>query len=175
MRIIASGLITSWQIMGKNGNIVRLYFLGLQNHCGQWLQPWNQKHLLFGVKVMTNLDSILKSRDITDNKGLYSQSYGFSSTHVQLLDHKEDWALRNWCFWKVVLEKTLESPLDCKIKPANPKGNQCWIFIWRTDAKAGAPKLWPSDVKSWLIGKDSYDGKDWRQKEKGEEEYKMVR
>ena len=84
------------------------------------------------------------------------------------LDHKEGWAPKNWCFWTLVLEKTLESPLDCKeTKPVNPKGNQPWIFIGRTDAEAEVPILWPRDAKSWLIGKDPDAGKDWRQKEKG--------
>ena len=89
------------------------------------------------------------------------------------LDHKESWVPKNWCFWTVVLEKTLESPLECKeIKPVNPKGNQSWIFIRRTDAEAEAPKLWPPDAKNWLIGKDP--GKDWRQEEKGMTEDEMV-
>ena len=125
---------------------------------------------------MSNLDSIFKSRDIT-NKGPYSQSCGFSSIHVWMweLDHKENWAPKNWCFWTVVLEKTLESPLDSKeIKPVNPEGNQSWIFIGRTDAEAEAPLLWPPDVKSQLIGKDPDTGKDWGQEEKGETEYEMV-
>ena len=83
------------------------------------------------------------------------------------LDHKEGWVLKNRCFWTVVLEKTLESPLDCEeIKPVNPKRNQSWIFIGRTDAEAETPTLWPLDVKNWLIGKDSDSGKDWRQEEK---------
>ena len=106
---------------------------------------------------MTNLDSILKNRDIA-NKGLSSQSYGFSGSHVWMweLDHKESWAPKNLCLWTVVLEKTLESLLDCKeIKPVNPKGNQPWVFIERTDARAEAPVLWPPDAKSQLIGKDS--------------------
>ena len=97
------------------------------------------------------------------DKGLSSQSYGFSSSHVWMweLDHKESWAPKNWCFWTVVLEKTLESPLDCKeIQPAHPKGNQSWIFIGGTDAET--PILWPPDVKNWLIAKDSDAGKDWR-------------
>ena len=89
------------------------------------------------------------------------------------LDYKEGWALKNWCFWTVVLEKTLESPLDCKeIQPVHPKGNQSWIFIGRTDAEA--PILWPPDVKNWLIGKDAGAGKDWRQEEKGMTEDEMV-
>ena len=97
------------------------------------------------------------------NKGLYSQSYGFSSSPVWMweLDHKEGWALKNWCFWTVVLEKTLESPLDSKdIKPVNPKGNQPWIFTRSTDAEASI--FWPPDAKSWLI-KDLDAVKDWRQ------------
>ena len=82
-----------------------------------------------------------------------------------ILDHKESWAPKNWCFWTVVLEKTLESPMDCKeIKQVNPKGNQSWIFIGRTDAEAETPILWPPDAKNWFIGKDPDAGKDWRQK-----------
>ena len=91
------------------------------------------------------------------------------------LDYKESWALKNWCFWSVELEKTLESPLDCKeIQPVNPKGNQSWRFIWRTDVEAEAPILWPPDVKNWLIGKDPDAGKDLRQEEKGMTEDEMV-
>ena len=91
------------------------------------------------------------------------------------LDHKEGWAPKNWCFWNVVPEKTLESPLDSKeIKPVNPKGNQPWIFIGRTDVEAEAPVLWPSDLKSLLIGKDPDVGGDWEQEEKGETEDEMV-
>ena len=91
------------------------------------------------------------------------------------LDYKESWALKNRCFWTVVLEKTLESPLDCKeIQPVHPKGNQSWIFIGRIDAKAEAPILWPHDVKNWLIWKDPDAGKDWRQEEKGTTEDEMV-
>ena len=91
------------------------------------------------------------------------------------LNHEESWALKNWCFWTVVLENTLESPLDCKeIKPVNPKGNKFWIFIGRTDAEAEAPILWPPDVKNWLTGKDPDVGKDWRQEEKGPTEDEMV-
>ena len=123
--------------------------------------------LLFGRKSMTNLDSILKS------KGLSSQRYGFSSGHVWMweLDYKESWAQKNWCFWTVVLEKTLENPLDSKeIIPVHPKGNQSWIFIGRTDAEAETPVLWPPDVKNWLICKDPDAGKDWRQEKRTEDE-----
>ena len=115
---------------------------------------------------MTKLDSILKSRDIA-NKGLSNPSYGFSSSHVWMweLGHKEGWVPKNWCFWTMLLEKTLESPLDRKeIKPVNPKGYQLWIFTGRTDAEAEALILWPPDAKSWLFGKDPDAGKDWRQK-----------
>ena len=91
------------------------------------------------------------------------------------LDHKESWVLKNWCFWTVVLEKTLKSCLDCKkIKQLNPKGDQCWVFIVRADAGAEAPVLWPLDVKNWLFGKDPVAGKDWRQEEKGMTEDEMV-
>ena len=113
----------------------------------------------------------IKSRHHFADKGPYSESYGFSSSHIQMwqFDHKEGWAPKIWCFQTVVLEQTLESPLDCKeFKPVNPKGNQPlgW-FIGRTDAEAEPPILWLPDVKNWLIGKDSDAGKDWRQEEKG--------
>ena len=124
---------------------------------------------------MTNLDSVLKSRDHFANKGPYNQSYGFSSSHVRMweLDHKENWAPKNGCFQIVVLEKTLKSPLDWKkIKLINPKGNQPWIFIGRTDAEASI--LWPPDTKSQLIGKDSDAVKDWRQKKAAAREDEMV-
>ena len=104
------------------------------------------------------------------NKGPSSQSYGFSSGHVWMweLDYKESWVPKNWCFWTVVLDKTLESPLDCKkIQLVNPKGNQSWIFIGGTDAEAETPLLWPPDGKSSLIWKDPDAGKDWRWEEKG--------
>ena len=98
------------------------------------------------------------------------------SSHVWMweLDHKEGWAAKNWCFQTVVLEKTLECPLDSKIKPVNPKGNQLWVLSGRTDAKAEAPILWPPDAKSWFIGKDPDAGKDWGQEEKGATEDQMV-
>ena len=106
-----------------------------------------------------------------------SQSYGFSSGHVWMweLDCKESWAPKNWCFWTVVLEKTLESPLDCKeIQLVHPRGNQSWIFIGRTDAEAETPILWSPDAKRWLTGKDPDAGKDWRREEKGMTEDEMV-
>ena len=131
--------------------------------------------LLLGRKAMTNLDSILKSRDTLLCQQMVgfssSQGYGFSSSHVWMreLDYKESWAQKNWCFWTVVLEKTLESPLDCKeIEPVHPKWDQSWVFIGRT------PILWPPDAKSWLIWKDPDAGKDWGQEEKGTTEDEMV-
>ena len=117
--------------------------------------------LLLGRKAMTNLDSVLKIRDIA-KKGLY-KSYSFSSSYVWMweLEHKGSWVPKNWCFWTAVLEKTLESPLDCKkIKPVHSKGNQSWIFIGRTDAKVEAPILWPPDAKSQLIRKVPDDGEE---------------
>ena len=118
-----------------------------------------------------------KQRHYLANKGLSSQIYGFSSGHVWMwkLDHKESWGLENWCFWTVVLEKTPESPLDCKeIKPVNSKENQSWIFIGRTDAGAEAPILWQPDRNKWLIWKDPDAGKDWVQEEKGTTEDEMA-
>ena len=120
---------------------------------------------------------IKKQRNKFTKKGTSSQSYDFSSSHVQMweLDYKESWALKNWHFWTVVLEKTLESPLDFKeIQPVHPKGDQSWIFIGRTDAEAETPVLSPPDVKSQLIRKDPESGKDWRWKEKGTTEDEMV-
>ena len=129
-------------------------------------------------KAMTKLDSILKDRDITfANKGLSSQGYGFSSGHVWMweLDYKESWAPKNWWFWTVLLEKTLESPLGCKeIQPIYPKGNQSWIFIGRTDIETETPVLWLPDAKNWLIWKDPDSVKDWRWEEKGTTEDEMV-
>ena len=121
-----------------------------------------KRHLLLGRKVMTNLDSILKNR-LLCNKGPSSQGYGFSSSHVWMweLDYKESWAQKNWCFWTVVLAKTLKSSLDCKeIQPVHLKGDQSWVFIGRTDAEAETPILWAPDAKSWLIGKDPDAGRD---------------
>ena len=121
---------------------------------------------------------IKKQRHQVCQQMFVSQGYGFSSGHVWIweLDYKENWALMNWCFWTVVLEKTLESLLDCKeIQPVHPKGNQSWVFIGRTDVEAETSILWPPDAKGWLIGKDPDAGKDWGQEEKGTMEDQMVR
>ena len=118
---------------------------------------------------------IKKQRHHFADKGLSSQSYGFSGSHVCMweLDYKESWVPKNWCFWTVMLEKTLESPLHCKgMQPVHPKGNHSWIFIGRTDAEVLI--LWPPNGKNWLIGKDPDAGKDWRREEKGTTEDEMV-
>ena len=135
--------------------------------------------LLLGRKTMTNLDSILKSREITlpTNSIQPKLFFFFYSSHIWIwkLDYKESGELKNWCFLTVVLEMILESPLDCKeIQPVQPKGNQSWIFIGRTEAEAETPILWPPDVKKWLIWKDPDAGKDWRWEEKGMTEDELV-
>ena len=178
-KIMASGPITSLQIDGETVETVTDFsFLDSKitadGDCSHEIK--RILILLLGRKAMTNLDNIKKQRLDFADKGPSSQSYGFSSSHVWVweLDHKESWTPNNWCFWTVVLEKTLESPLDCKIKPVHPKVNQSWIFIGRTDAEAETPILWPSDVKKWLTGKDPDAGKDWRQEEKGTTVDEMV-
>ena len=178
-KIMASSSITSWQIDGETVETVADFIFGgtkitADGDCSHEIQ----RHSILGRKVMTNLDSILRSRDIYFfNKGLSSQGYGFSSGHVWMweLDYEESWAPKNWGFWTVVLEKTLESLLDCKgIKPVNPKGNQPWIFTGRTDSKGEAPIPGLPDAKSRLIRKDPDAEKDCRQGEKGMIEDEMV-
>ena len=119
---------------------------------------------------------IKKQRHYFANQGPSNQDYGFSSSHVCMweLDCKESWVPKNGCFWALVLEKTLQSPLDCKeSQPVHPKGDQFWVFIGRTDAEAETPILWAPDSKSWLIWKDPDAGKDWGQEEKGLTEHEM--
>ena len=121
-------------------------------------------HSFYHIYLLT-----MKQRHYFAKKGLSSQGYGFSSSHVWMweLDCEEGWAPKNWCFWTVVLEKTFESPLDCKeIQPVHSEGDQSWVFFGRNDAKAETPVLWPPHEKSWLIGKDSDSGRDWGQEEK---------
>ena len=149
---------------GNSGKSVRLYFLGSKITADGDCSHEIKRCFLLERKVMSNLDSLLK-RHYFANKGLSSQSYGFSSSHVWMwdLNYKEGWVPKNWCFWNVVLEKTLESPLDKKgIQLVHAKGNQSWISIGKTDAEAETPVLWPPHAKSWLIGKDPDAGKDWR-------------
>ena len=155
---------------------VRHYFLGSKitedGDCSHEIK----RHFLLERKAMSNLDNILKSRDITLPTRV-RQRYGFSSGHVRMweLDCEESWAPKNWCFWTVVLEKTLETHLDCKeIQLVHPKGNKSWVFIRRTDAEAETPILWPPEAKNWIIGKDPDAGKDWRREEKGMTEDEMV-
>ena len=125
------------------------------------------------------IDSILKCRDITLPTKVHlvkAMVFPVVMYGCWELDGEESWALKNWCFWTAVLEKTLESPLDCKkIQPAHPKGGQSWVFIGRTDVEAETPILWPPHGKSWLIGKDPNAGKDWGQEEKGTTEDEMAR
>ena len=133
--------------------------------------------LLLGRKYDQPRQHIKKQRHYFSNKGPSSQSYCFSSSHIWMweLDDKESWVLKNWCFWTVVLEKTLESPLDSKkSQPIHLKENQIWIVTGRTDAKAETPMLWPPYGKNWLTGKDPDAGKDWRWEEKGTAEDEMV-
>ena len=162
---------------GNSGNSDRLNFGGSKITADGDCSHEIKRRLLLGRKVMTCLDSILKGRDITlSTKVHLVKAMIFSSGHVWMweLDCEESWVPKNWCFWTVVLEKTLESPLDCKkIQPVHPKGNQSWVFIGRTDVEAETLIFWPPESKSWLIWKDLDARKDWRQ-EKGTTEDEMV-
>ena len=177
IKIMASGPITSWQIDGGTVETVTGFILGgskitADGDCSHEIK----RRLLLGRKVMTR-QHIKMQRHYFANKDSSSQGYGFSKSHVWMweLDHKESWVPKNWCFWTVVLEKTLESPLDWKeIQPVHPKGDQPWVFIGRTDVEAETPILWPPDVKSWLIWKDPDAGKNWGQEEKGTTEDEKV-
>ena len=175
---MASGPITSWEIDGETVGSVRLYFLGSKITADGDCNHEIKRRLLLGRKVMTNLDSILKSRDIT------------LSTKVHLIKAMvfpvimygcERWTMKKTCAKELMLwncgvgEDSWESLGLKEIQPVNPKGNQSWIFIGRTDAEAETPVLWPSDEKNWLIGKDPDAGKDWRWEEKGTTEDEMVR
>ena len=174
-KIMTSGPNTSWQ---RHEEIVSNFiFLGSKITADGDCSHEIKRHLLLGRKAMTNLDSILKCRDITlpTKVCLVKAMVFLSSSHVWIweLDYKESWASKNWWFRTVVLEKTLNSPFGCsEIKTVNPKENQPWILIGRTEAEVLI--LWPPDVKSQLIGKDHDAGKDWKQKEKREAEDDMV-
>ena len=163
--------------MGKQWKQWQTIFLGSKITTNDDYSHEIKRCLLLGRKAMINLDSILKSRDITADKVRIVKAMDFSSSHVWTwkLDHKEGWVPKNWCFQTVVLEKTLESPLNCKeIKPVHPQGNQSCIFIGRTDAEDETSILWPPASKNWLLGKDPDAGKEWGQEEKGATEEKMV-
>ena len=168
MKIMASGPITSWQI---DGETVTDYIFGgskitADGDCSHEIK----RRLLLGSKVMTNLDGMLKSRDIT----LATMVHIVKAMVFPVVMY-ESWALKNWWFGTVVLEKTLESPLDYKeIQQVHPKGDQSWVFIGRTDVVAETPILWPPDAKSWLIWKDPKVGNDWGHEEKGTKEDEMV-
>ena len=178
-KIMASGPITSWQIDGETMETVRDFILGgskitADGDCSHEIK----RCLLLRRKVMTNLDNILKSRDITlSTKVHLVKAMVFPVvTYGCELDCKESWALKNWCLWNAVLEKTLESPLNCKeIQPVHSEGDQPWDFFGRNDVEAETPILWLPDVKSWLIGKDLDGGRDWEQEEKGTTEDEMAR
>ena len=152
---MSSGPITSRQIDGETMETMKDFLvLGSKITADGDCNHEIKIHLLLGRKVMTNLDSILKSRNITlPTKAHLVKAMVFSSSHVWVweLDYKESRVWKNWCFWNVVLEKTLECPSDCKeIQPVHPKGNQSWIFFVRTDDEIETPILWPPDVKNWL-------------------------
>ena len=177
-KIMTSSPISSWQIDGETMETVTDFIFldtkvtagGDCSHEINTLAPWKKSYDQLRWPIKKQKHSFAK-------KSPYSQSYGFSSSHEYMweLDYKESWALNNWCFWTVVLEKTLESPLDCKeIKPDNPKGNQSWVFIARSDDEAEAPILFPPDAKNWLIGKDPDAGKGWRQEEKGQQSMRWL-
>ena len=173
--IMASGPITSWEIDGET--MPDFIFLGSKitadgdcSHEIKTVTPWKESY-------DQHIQHIKKQRHYFANKGPSSQGYGFSSGHIWMweLDYKESWAPKNWCFWTVVLEKTLESPLDYKvIQPVHPKGDQSWVFIGRTDVDAETTIFWPPDAESWLIWRDPDVGKDWRQEEKGTTEDELV-
>ena len=176
---MASGPVTSWQIDGETVETVADLILGGSKITADGdFSHEIKRRLLLGRKVMTNLDSILKSRDITLSTKVHLVKAMVFPSHVWTweLDYKERWAQKNWCFGTVVLEKTLESPLDCKeIQPVHPRGNQSWVFsLEGLMLKLKLPILWPPDVKSWLIWKDPDAGKDWGQEEKGTTEDEMV-
>ena len=168
---MASGPIASWEVDGETVETVADFILGT---------PKSLQMVTAAMKLKDtySLDSIFKSTHYFAKKGPSSQGYSFSSGHVWMweLDYKESWVLKNWSFWTVVPEKTLESPLDCKeIQPVHPKGNQSLVFIGGTDVEAETPILSPSNTNSWLIWKDADAGIDWGQEKKGMTADKMVR
>ena len=168
---MASGSITSWQIDGKRVETVTDFFLGCKITADSDCSHEIKRHLLLGRKVMINLDSISKGRDITlptKVRLVKAMVFPVVMYRCKELNCEESWAPKNWCFWTVVLEMTLESPLDCRvIQAVHSIGDQSWVFFGRTDVEAETPALWPPYVKSWLIRKDPDAGKDWKQEERG--------
>ena len=177
MKIMAFSLITSWELDGDTVETVSDFIFGGSKITADG-DCTNLKMLTVWKKSYDQTrQHIKKHRHYFAYRGPSSQGYGFSSNHVWMweLDYKQSWVPKNWCFWTVVLEKTLESPLDCKkIQPMHSEGGQPWDFFGRNDAKAEAPVLWPPHAKSWLIGKDSDAGRDWGQEEKGMVEDEMA-
>ena len=178
-KIMASGPITSWLIDGETVERVTDFFWGGDSKITADGDHSHEikKRLLLWKKVMTNLDSILKSRDITLLTKVHLVKAVVFPVVMYVCESwtEESWAPKNWCFWTVVLEKTLESPLDCKeIQPVHPKGDQFWVFTGRTYVEAKAQILWPPHAKTWFIGKDPDAEKDWGQEEKGTTEDEMV-
>ena len=167
---MASSPLTSWEMDGETVKTgTDSIFLGSKITADGDCSHEIKRRLLLGRKVTTNLDIIFKSRDITlPTKVRLVKAMVFPVVMYRCeLDCEEGWALKNWCFWSVVLEKTLESPLDCKeIQPVHSEEDQLWDLFGRNDAKAETPVLWPAH-KSWVIGKDSDAGRDWGQEEKG--------
>ena len=154
---------------GNNGETVKDFiFLSFKITADYDCSHGIKRYLLLRRTAITNLDSILKSRDIILPTKVHLESYSFSSSHVWIweLGYKESWVLKNWCFWTVVSGKTLDTTLDCKeIQPVNPKEKQSWIFIGRSDAEAETPTFCPPEVKTWLLGKAPDAWKDWRQQD----------
>ena len=172
-KIMASSPIPSWQIDRETVETVADFILGgskitADGDCSHEIK----RHLLLGRSYDQPRQHIKKQRHYFANKGVSSQGYGFSSSHVRMweLDYKKSWALKKRCFWTVVLEKTLER----EIQPVHPKGDQSWVFIGRTDVEAETPILWLPHVKSWLIGKDPDAGNIWGKEEKGMTEDEMA-
>ena len=175
-KIMASGPITSWQIDGET--LSGFIFWGSKITADGDCRHEIKRCLLLGRKVMTNLDSILKSRDMTLPTKVHlvkTMVFPVVMYGCQELNHKESWVPKNWCFWTVVLEKTLENPLDCKeTQPAHPKGDQSWVFTGRTDVEAETPILWPPHANSWLTGEDPNAGKDWGQERRGRQRMRWL-
>ena len=176
-KIMAPGPITSWQIDGETVETVSDFIFGAPKSLQMVIAAMKWKDTPWKEGYDQPRKHIKKQRHYFANKGPSSQGYGFSSGRVWMweLDCEESWVPKNWCFWSVLLEKTLESPLDCKeIQPVHPKGDRSWVFIGRTDAEAETPILWPPHAKSWLIGKDPDAVRDWGQEEKGMTEDEIV-
>ena len=173
-KIMASGPITSWETDGETVETDFIFGgskITADGDCSREIK----RCLLLGRKVMTNLDSIFQSRDIPLPTKVHLVTAMVFPVVMWELDCEESWVPKNWCSWSVVLEKTLESSLDCKkIQPVHPTGDLSWVFVGRTDAEAGTPILWPPHVNSWLIGKDPDGGRDWGQEEKRTTENEMV-